>query len=206
MPKFRTNDTNEKSNDNTENNNDLIVEEKYQTAEMTPTSGEKETNKNKKLILAGIGLAVLIIIVIVIAVACSGKKNKPRDEPFIEPNKEITIEISHKLNEILKYHEDTNQTTSVNFNGDNNSKLRNLAERKQLNIIKGDYLLIIYGVNNTVSPKLYYAYAILNNLSKQKDGSKEINYLGGVEDITLLNEVSNNLPLLRFNFDENGKI
>ena len=35
---------------------------------------------------------------------------------------------------------------------------------------------------------------------------KEINYLGGVEDITLLNEVSNNLPLLRFNFDENGKI
>ena len=48
MPKFRTNDTNEKSNDNTENNNDLIVEEKYQTAEMTPTSGERETNKNKK--------------------------------------------------------------------------------------------------------------------------------------------------------------
>ena len=116
------------------------------------------------------------------------------------------VNISHKLNEILKYHEDTNQTTSVNFNGDNNSKLRNLAERKQLNIIKGDYLLIIYGFNNTVSPKLYYAYAILNNLSKQKDGSKEINYLGGVEDITLLNEVSNNLPLLRFNFDENGKI
>ena len=116
------------------------------------------------------------------------------------------VNISHKLNEILKYHEDTNQTTSVNFNGDNNSKLRNLAERKQLNIIKGDYLLIIYGVNNTVSPKLYYAYPILNNLSKQKDGSKEINYLGGVEDITLLNEVSNNLPLLRFNFDENGKI
>ena len=34
----------------------------------------------------------------------------------------------------------------------NNSKLRNLAERKQLNIIKGDYLLIIYGFNNTVSP------------------------------------------------------
>ena len=34
----------------------------------------------------------------------------------------------------------------------NNSKLRNLAERKQLNIIKGDYLLIIYEVNNTVSP------------------------------------------------------
>ena len=116
------------------------------------------------------------------------------------------VNISHKLNEILKYQEDTNQTTSVNFNGDNNSKLRNLAERKQLNIIKGDYLLIIYGFNNTVSPKLYYVYAILNNLSKQKDGSKEINYLGGVEDITLLNEVSINLPLLRFNFDENGKI
>ncbi len=56
----------------------------------------------------------------------------------------------------FKYHEDTNQTTSVNFNG----------ERKQLTVIKGDYLLIIYGVNNTVSPKLYYAYAILNNLSK----------------------------------------
>ena len=55
------------------------------------------------------------------------------------------VNISHKLNEILKYQEDTNQTTSVNFNGDNNSKLRNLAERKQLNIIKGDYLLIIYG-------------------------------------------------------------
>ena len=106
------------------------------------------------------------------------------------------VNISHKLNEILKYHEDTNQTTSVNFNG----------ERKQLTVIKGDYLLIIYGFNNTVSPKLYYAYPILNNLSKQKDGSKEINYLGGVEDITLLNEVSNNLPLLRFNFDENGKI
>ena len=99
------------------------------------------------------------------------------------------VNISHKLNEILKYQEDTNQTTSVNFNGDNNSRLRNLAERKQLNIIKGDYLLIIYGFNNTVSPKLYYAYAILNNLSKQKDESKEINYLGGVENITLLNEV-----------------
>ena len=66
-------------------------------------------------------------------------------------------------------------------------------------------MLIIYGFNNTVSPKLYYAYAILN-ISNKKDGSKEINYLGGVEDITLLNEVSNNLPLLRFNFDENGKI
>ena len=116
------------------------------------------------------------------------------------------VNISHKLNEILKYHEDTNQTTSVNFNGDNNSRLRNLAERKQLTIIKGDYLLIIYKIDDSVSPKLYYAYAILNNLSKQKDGSKEINYLGGVEDITLLNEVSNNLPLLRFNFDENGKI
>ena len=76
------------------------------------------------------------------------------------------VNISHKLNEILKYHEDTNRTTSVNFNGDNNSRLRNLAERKQLNIIKGDYLLIIYGFNNTVSPKLYYAYTILNNLSK----------------------------------------
>ena len=38
------------------------------------------------------------------------------------------VNISHKLNEILKYQEDTNQTTSVNFNGDNNSKLRNLAE------------------------------------------------------------------------------
>ena len=116
------------------------------------------------------------------------------------------VNISHKLNEILKYHEETNQTTSVNFTGDNNSRLRNLAERKQLTIIKGDYLLIIYKIDNSVSPKLYYAYAILNNLSKQKDGSKEINYLGGVEDITLLNEVSNNLPLLRFNFDENGKI
>ena len=116
------------------------------------------------------------------------------------------VNISHKVNEILKYHEDTNHTTSVNFNGDSNSRLRNLAERKQLTIIKGDYLLIIYKIDDSVSPKLYYAYAILNNLSKQKDGSKEINYLGGVEDITLLNEVSNNLPLLRFNFDENGKI
>ena len=204
MPKFRTNDTNEKSNDNTENNNDLIVEEKYQTAEMTPTSGEKETNKNKKLILAGIGLAVLIIIVIVIAVACSGKKNKPRDEPFIEPNKEITIEISHKLNEVLKYSEETTQTTSVNFNGDD-SRLRSLAERKQSTTIKGNYLLNVYKVDNNVSPKLYYAYAILNKLTKQISGKTNEDNLGG-EDITLLNEGTNKLPLIKFNFDENGEI
>ena len=204
MPKFRTNDTNEKSNENTENNNDLIVEEKYQTAEMTPTSGEKETNKNKKLILAGIGLAVLIIIVIVIAVACSGKKNKPRDEPFIEPNKEITIEISHKLNEVLKYSEETTQTTSVNFNGDD-SRLRSLAERKQSTTIKGNYLLNVYKVDDNVSPKLYYAYAILNKLTKQISGKTNEDNLGG-EDITLLNEGTNKLPLIKFNFDENGEI
>ena len=203
MPKFRTNDTNEKSNENTENNNDLIVEEKYQTAEMTPTSGEKETNKNKKkLILAGIGLAVLIIIVIVIAVACSGKKNKPRDEPFIEPNKEITIEISHKLNEVLKYSEETTQTTSVNFNGDD-SRLRSLTERKQSTTIKGNYLLNVYKVDDNVSPKLYYAYAILNKLTKQISGKTNEDNLGG-EDITLLNEGTNKLPLIKFNFDENG--
>jgi len=223
---------------------------------MTPTSGEKETNKNKKLILAGIGLAVLIIIVIVIAVACSGKKNKPTnldtnntndessnkpddqannnpsdespdkpdnkpfnestnnpsdespdkpgDEPSIEPNKEITIDISHKLNEVLKYSEETTQTTSVNFNGDD-SRLRSLAERKQSTTIKGNYLLNVYKVDDNVSPKLYYAYAILNKLTKQISGKTNEDNLGG-EDITLLNEGTNKLPLIKFNFDENGEI
>ena len=71
------------------------------------------------------------------------------DDPGFPP----TFNIFHKLNEILKYQDDTNQTTSANFNGDNNSKLRNLAERKQLNIIKGDYLLIIYKIDDSVSPK-----------------------------------------------------
>ena len=149
---------------------------------------------------------------ICLIVSLTGKDNPVeqkeihRDHGYDNSTNPSSVNISHKLNEILKYHEETNQTTSVNFTGDNNSRLRNLAERKQSTIIKGDYLLIIYKIDDSVSPKLYYAYAILNNLSKQKDGSKEINYLGGVEDITLLNEVSNNLPLLRFNFDENGKI
>jgi hypothetical protein len=191
---------------------------------MTPTSGEKETNKNKKLILAGIGLAVLIIIVIVIAVACSGKKNKPtnldtnntNDEssngpgdkpsngPTDNPIEEITIDISHKLNEVLKYSEETTQTTSVNFNGDD-SRLRSLAERKQSTTIKGNYLLNVYKVDDNVSPKLYYAYAILNKLTKQISGKTNEDNLGG-EDITLLNEGTNKLPLIKFNFDENGEI
>jgi hypothetical protein len=187
----------------------LIVEEKYQTAEMTPTSGEKETNKNKtKLVLAGIGLAVLIIIVIVIAVACSSKKNKPANhatnhESPKEPE-EIKIDISHKLNEVLKYSEETTQTTSVNFNGDD-SRLRSLAERKQSTTIKGNYLLNVYKVDNNVSPKLYYAYAILNKLTKQISGKTNEDNLGG-EDITLLNEGTNKLPVIKFNFDENGEI
>ena len=207
-----------KQNNNFEENAETNEEEITQnTPSLTSEKIKEKTKKNfieihkKKFIIGGIIIAFLIIMICLI-VSLTGK-DKQKENPFDDGNDNSTnpeptssVNISHKLNEILKYHEETNQTTSVNFNGDNNSRLRNLAERKQSTIIKGDYLLIIYKIDDSVSPKLYYAYAILNNLSKQKDGSKEINYLGGVEDITLLNEVSNNLPLLRFNFDENGKI
>jgi hypothetical protein len=207
-----------KQNNNFEENAETNEEEITQnTPSLTSEKIKEKTKKNfieihkKKFIIGGIIIAFLIIMICLI-VSLTGK-DKQKENPFDDGNDNSTnpeptssVNISHKLNEILKYHEETNQTTSVNFNGDNNSRLRNLAERKQLTIIKGDYLLIIYKIDDSVSPKLYYAYAILNNLSKQKDGSKEINYLGGVEDITLLNEVSNNLPLLRFNFDEKGKI
>ena len=66
-------------------------------------------------------------------------------------------------------------------------------------------MLIIYKIDDNVSPKLYYAYAILNKLTKQISGKTKEDNLGG-EDITLLNEGTNKLPLIKFNFDENGEI
>ena len=178
-----------KQNNNFEENAETNEEEITQnTPSLTSEKIKEKTKKKfieihkKKIIIGGISIAFLIIMICLI-VSLTGKDNPVeqkeihRDHGHDNSTNPSSVNISHKLNEILKYHEETNQTTSVNFNGDSNSRLRNLAERKQLTIIKGDYLLIIYKIDDSVSPKLYYAYAILNNLSKQKDGSKEMKIL-----------------------------
>ena len=160
----------------------------------TPTKRRPWYRDMKKLAIVG-GAIVLCIIIISVAVACSKKKKKD-PEPIPPEKEEITrLNIAYKANEVLKYSDETTQTTTVIFN--------TFGTKNQDTTIKGEYLFNVYEVDESKTPKEYKAIAVLLNLSKKR-GSKEDD-IGG-EDITQLTSGNDKLPLIKFTFNEDGMI
>ena len=169
-------------------NNTPTFDEYDQTPKYTTPSWYK--NK-RNLIIIGVS-TLLLIVIIAVAVACSGKNNKTPtiEKPLIDTSR---LDISYKVNEVLKYSDETTQTTTVTFSG--------VGSQSQNTIIKGDYLFNVYEVNESTTPKEYKAIAVLLNLKKIRGGKE--NDIGG-EDITKLTSANNKLPLIKFTFNADG--
>jgi len=184
-----------------ENENEVYMTPENQKIKTTPRNeDEYVTNFNKKKwyrdkkklgIIIGSSVITLILI-IVIAVACSKDKKK---KPTPDPISSSTVRVSHKLNEVLKYSDTTTQTTSVLFSG--------VGLETKDSQLKGEYLFNVYEEDNSKNPVEYKAVAALLDLKKVR--GKNVENLGG-EDVTELTQSNNQLPLIKFKFDENGNI
>ena len=147
------------SNNSTPNriNNTPTIEEYDQTPEYTTPWYKNKRN----LIIIGVS-TLLLVVIIAVAVACSGKKKPPIEKPLIDTSR---LDISYKVNEVLKYSDETTQTTTVTFSG--------VGSQSQNTIIKGDYLFNVYEVNESTTPKEYKAIAVLLNLKKIRGGKEK---------------------------------
>ena len=191
----------------------------------TPKSESFLKTKRGKIILFSLVGIALIAIIVGVAVACSKKGNddkkekeangtenpenplRPDTENPIEPEKEKTEYVNHKLNEILVYEEIQEKKTSVNLNEDAKQLLgkqrlltdSNISHESKLTI---KYLLNVYKVDESVSPKLYHAYVFILSMTNNVR-NKNMNDVDS--DIRTMTTVTDSLPVAEVVFDALGE-
>ena len=174
---------------------DEIVIQETPTYELDTPQSKNPWYQNKRT-LGTIGVSLVLLIILGVVIAVCTKKKKKKEDITPTPEEDLSkLDISYKTNEVLKYSDETTQTTSIKLDG--------FGTKKQNSIIKGEYLFNVYEVDESKTPKEYKAIAVLLNLIKKR-GNKEDN-MGG-EDVTSLTSGHDKLPLIRFTFNSDGEI
>ena len=116
-----------------------------------------------------------------------------------DEEKDIVVDINYKLNEVSVYDDSTTKTSSVTVN--NGSSRRRLEQQNYQTTINGKYLLNVYKIDVSDENKIYYAYAILLELSKKTGKNEE--KMGGSD---VRNPDNSDFPFIKFSFDSKGNI
>ena len=189
--------------------------EKSEKSEKETNKPEKPTPKKensnpwyksrKKLgIVIGISILIIIIIVIVLVIVLKKKCNSCECDPSLcdpvpPPNPDVVVDINYKLNEVSVYDDSTTKTSSVTVN--NGSSRRRLEQQNYQTTINGKYLLNVYKIDDSDKNTIYYAYAILLELSKKTGKNEE--KMGGSD---VRNPDNSDFPFIKFSFDSKGNI
>ena len=112
---------------------------------------------------------------------------------------DIVVDINYKLNEVSVYDDSTTKTSSVTVN--NGNSRRRLEQQNYQTTINGKYLLNVYKIDVSDENKIYYAYAILLELSKKTGKNEE--KMGGSD---VRNPDNSDFPFIKFSFDSKGNI
>ena len=116
-----------------------------------------------------------------------------------DEEKDIVVDINYRLNEVSVYDDSTTKTSTVTVN--NGSSRRRLEQQNYQTTINGKYLLNVYKIDVSDENKIYYAYAILLELSKKTGKNEE--KMGGSD---VRNPDNSDFPFIKFSFDSKGNI
>ncbi len=168
-------------------------------------SQNRNSNDNNKIIKSIIIIFIIIIILTFVSFSIykffslinQNFNNSEDNNELNETNDDIIIDISYTINDILIYNYTNEKKINIKIN---ESPFlfgkRNLKEKEQKTLITATFIFNIYDIDKSKNPNIYYAYAIIENMNKEK--LNKIN--------PLINQINSDNPIMKISFYANGTI